>query len=183
MIAHDPISRLAESLRRARNGEGTTAEVVQWLRASCSAAAAIPKPGTCDPNRKYSRTLLFKNDLFEILALHWQPNCTSSIHDHGGALCWLTVASGAMGVENYLRTDNGSDPAYAAIALEGRDELGPGAVDYRQDDIHLHRCIARDCETVTLHVYARPIEHFHAFDERSNTCREVTTTYDAIVSL
>jgi cysteine dioxygenase len=183
MIAHDPISRLAESLRRARSGEGTTAEVVQWLRASCDAAAAIPKPGTCDPNRNYSRTLLFKNDLFEILALHWQPNCTSSIHDHGGALCWLAVARGAMGVENYLRTDNGSQAGYAAISLEGRDELAPGAVDYRQDDIHLHRCIARDSETVTLHVYAHPLEHFHTFDERSNTCRDVTPTYDAIVSL
>jgi predicted metal-dependent enzyme (double-stranded beta helix superfamily) len=183
MIASEPISRLAESLRRARSGEGATAEVVQWLRASCSAAAKIPRPQTSDPHRDYTRTLLFKNDLFEILALHWAPNCTSAIHDHGGALCWLTVARGSMGVENYLRTDSGSQAGFAAIALEGREELGPGAVDYRQDDVHLHRCIARDDETVTLHVYARPIERFHAFDERSNSCRDVISTYDATLPL
>lgn len=183
MIDREPLSRLAESLQRVRTGEGTTAEVLQWLRASSDAAAAIPKPQAHHPNRNYTRTLLYKSDLFEVLALHWLPNCTSTIHDHGGALCWLTVARGRMGVENYLRTDAGAQPGYAAISLEGREELDPGAVDYRQDDVHLHRCIARDCETVTLHVYARPIERFHAFDERASSCFEVTSTYDAVLTV
>lgn len=182
MIAREPISRLAESLRRVRTGEGTAAEVIQWLRACSDSAASIPRPKVRDAHRNYTRTLLYKSDLFEILALHWLPNCTSAIHDHGGALCWLSVASGRMGVENYLRTDGGAHPGHAAISLEGREELAPGAVDYRQDDVHLHRCIARDCETVTLHVYARPIERFNAFDERAQTCFEVTSTYDAVLT-
>lgn len=183
MIAREPIVQLAESLRRVRSGECTTSEVVQWLRASSAQAANIPKPPAFNPHRDYTRTLLYKSNLFEILALHWRPNCTSAIHDHGGALCWLTVARGSMNVENYLRTDNGEQPGYAAIALEGREELPAGAVDHRQDDVHLHRCIASDCETVTLHVYAHPIEHFHGFDERSQRCFDITSTYDAILTL
>jgi Cysteine dioxygenase type I len=183
MIAREPIVDLAESLQRMRGGEATTSEVVRWLRACSATAASIPKPASCNPHRDYTRTLLYKNERFEILALHWRPNCTSVIHDHGGALCWLTVARGTMGVENFLRTDDGSQPGYAAISLEGREELGPGAVDYRQDDVHLHRCIARDCETVTLHVYAHPIERFHGFDERAHRCFDMTSTYDAILSL
>lgn len=182
MIAREPISELAESLRRVRTGEGTTTEVVRWLRASSDAAASIPKPKACDPHRNYTRTLLFKNELFEILALHWNPNCTSTIHDHGGALCWLSVARGTMGVENYLRTDNGASPGYASIVLEGREELAPGSVDHRQDDVHLHRCMARDCETITLHVYAHPIERFHGFDAAAQRCFEITSTYDAILT-
>lgn len=183
MIAREPIFRLADSLQRVRTGEGTTAEVVQWLRASSAAAAAIPAPDAAHGvHRNYTRTLLYKSDLFEILALHWLPNSHSAIHDHGGALCWLSVAAGSMGVENYLRTDTGSDRNYAAISLEGREELGVGAVDYRQDDVHLHRCIARDCETITLHVYATPIERYHTFDERSSRCSEVTSTYDAVLA-
>lgn len=183
MIAREPISRLAESLQRVRTGGATTAEVVQWLRACSDAAASIPRPSACDPNRHYTRTLLHKDERFEVLALHWQPNCTSAIHDHGGALCWLTVARGRMNVENFLRTDSGAQPGYAAIALEGREELEPGAVDHRQDDVHLHRCITQDCETVTLHVYAHPIERFHGFDERTNRCFEISPTYDAIATL
>lgn len=183
MIAREPISRLAETLRRVRTGEGSASEVVQWLRASSDAAASIPKPQSAAPPRDYTRTLLYKDDLFEILALHWTPNGMSSIHDHGGALCWLSIARGAMGVENYLRTDSGTQPGYAAITLEGREELLPGSVDHRQDDVHLHRCIARDTETVTLHVYARPLEQFLAFDERTGRCRELRSAYDSVLAL
>jgi hypothetical protein len=182
MIAKELIARLAESLHRARTGDGATSEVVQWLRATGEAAAHVPAPKAPAVQRNYTRTLLFKNDLFEILALHWRPNSASAIHDHGGALCWLSVARGRIGVENYVRTDTGSQNGYACIALEGRDELLPGGVDYRQDDVHLHRCVARDCEAVTLHVYAHPIEHFHTFDEHANTCSEVLSTYDAIIT-
>lgn len=181
MIAREPISNLAESLRRVRTGEGTNVEVTQWLRAVSSIASTVPMPATRDSCRGYARTLLYKNDLFEILVLHWLPGCASSIHDHGGAHCWLAVSSGTMGVENYLRYDAGEAPGYARIGLEGREELAPGAIDYRQDDVHLHRCIARE-PCVTLHVYAHPIERFHAFDERAFTCSIVTSTYDAVLT-
>jgi len=180
MIAREPISQLAESLRRVRTGEGTDTEVVRWLRAVNGIASAVPIPAMCDPRRDYARTLLHKSDLFEILVLHWKPGCASSIHDHGGAHCWLALSSGTMGVENYLRYDCGQTPGYARIGLEGREELIAGAIDYRRDDVHLHRCIARDA-CVTLHVYAHPIEHFNAFDERAHTCSAVTSTYDAIL--
>jgi predicted metal-dependent enzyme (double-stranded beta helix superfamily) len=183
MIAREPIQQLADSLRRVRSGEGTTAEVVRWLRASSEAAASVPMPAARDVRRSYRRTLLFKNDQFEILALHWLPNAVSAIHDHGGALCWLSIARGAMGVENYLRTDEGKVPGYASVTLESREELTPGGIDHRQDDVHLHRCIARDAGTISLHVYAHPIERFNAFDERTRTCFEITSTYDAVLSL
>lgn len=182
MIAREPIAQLAESLQRVRSGEGTTAEVVRWLRASSEMAAAIPMPPARDVRRSYRRTLLFKNDAFEILALHWMPNAVSVIHDHGGALCWLSIARGTMNVKNYLRTDARNVSGYAAVKLEGREELPVGGVDYRQDDLHLHRCIARDGGTISLHVYAHPIERFNAFDERARTCYEVTSTYDAVLS-
>lgn len=180
MIAREPISQLADSLRRARTGEATNAEVVRWLRAVSSIAVSVPMPKICDRQRGYTRTLLHKSDAFEILALHWLPDCTTSIHDHGGAHCWLAVSSGTMGIENYLRYDSGEVQGYAQIGFQGREELREGAIDYRQDDVHLHRCIARDA-CVTLHVYAHPIEQFHAFDERAHTCSVVTSTYDAIL--
>jgi predicted metal-dependent enzyme (double-stranded beta helix superfamily) len=182
MVAKEVIARLAESLRRVRTGEAATTEVVQWLRASSEAAAQVPAPKTQCVHRDYTRTLLFKNELFEILALHWRPGSASAIHDHGGARCWLAVARGRIGVENYVRTDMGTVDGVAAIALEGRDDLDRGQIDYRQDDVHLHRCIARDEEAVTLHVYAHPIEHFRTFDETSNTCKDVRSTYDAVLT-
>lgn len=177
-----PVAELSDSLRRLRCGEGSTAQVVQWLRAVSSIASSVPVPTTCDPHRGYTRTLLHKSDLFEILVLHWAPGCASAIHDHGGAHCWFAVSQGTMKIENFLRYDAGKVPGFAQIGLEGREELSPGAIDYRQDDIHLHRCIAGDGAATTLHVYARPIERFHAFDERSESCYDVMPTYDSILA-
>jgi cysteine dioxygenase len=179
----DRTSELEASLRRLRTGEASTAEVVQWLRASSDAIKTLPMPRVHDPCRSYTRTLLYKSNLFEVLAVHWLPGCVSAIHDHGGALCWLAVAGGSMLVENYLRTDSGSVDGYASLKFEGREELRPGGVDYRQDDLHLHRCIVPErSQAVSLHVYAHPIERFLGFDERHNTCFEITSTYDAILA-
>jgi predicted metal-dependent enzyme (double-stranded beta helix superfamily) len=179
MIAPGPISRLADRLHALHGADGT-AEVAEWLRACTPSIADLPQ-AKLPADRMYSRTLLHRSESFEILAIQWAPNCVSAIHDHGGARCWLAVASGEMRVENYLRTDGGDVPGYAAVSLEGREALGVGGVDFRNDDVHLHRCISGDGATVTLHVYAKPIDRFRIFDERARSCAEIAATYDSIL--
>lgn len=177
-----PVQQLAQSLSRVRTGGGTTAEVVQWLRAVSETVTSIPIPEKRNPNRQYTRTLLHRCDDFEILVLHWLPNCASAIHDHGGALCWLSVAAGTMGVENYTRRDTGATPGYARIQFDARELLNAGAVDHRQDDIHLHRCTTGSDPAISLHVYAHPIDRFHIFDDRTDSCSEIESCYDAVLA-
>ncbi len=180
MISSEPFARLAASLRRVRDSEETDARVVGWLRGAVSLARALPAPATIPSDRQYTRTLLHRSDLFEVLVLHWMPNGASTIHDHGGSQCWFAVASGTMGVENYARRDRGDTGGYARIALQGRQELVAGCIDYRGDDEHLHRCIARDDLVTTLHVYAAPLKRYYTFDERAQTCSPEIASYDAI---
>ncbi len=176
------VAQLAASLSRARSGEAPDAEVIQWLRAVAETARLIPLPKICDPRRTYGRTLLHRCENFEILVLHWQPHSVSAIHDHGGSRCWFAVSQGTMGVENFVRRDSGATPGFAKIGFEGRELLSGGAIDYRQDDVHLHRCFAGEDRVVTLHVYARPIDRFHTFDERADRCSDAASTYDAILN-
>lgn len=159
----------------------TDPEVVRWLRSATEYAGRVPVPRTHDARRGYSRTLVHRSDAFEILVLHWEPGAVSAIHDHGGAHCWFAVASGAVGVENYRRFDNGSTDGFARIGAEGRLLLHSGEIDYREDDVHLHRCFAGDEPAVTLHVYAKPIERFFTFDERAQRCAHAVSTYDAVL--
>lgn len=177
-----PIDQLAQSLARARAGTAATAEVVQWLRAVASTVTSIPMPQERNPNRQYTRTLLHRCDDFEILVLHWLPNCASAIHDHGGALCWLAVAQGTMGVENYVRRDTGATPGFARIEADGREVLAAGAIDHRQDDLHLHRCTTGSDAAVSLHVYAHPIDRFNIFDDRKDSCTQIASCYDAVLT-
>ena len=179
MIAPDTISELSGALDRLRSG-AADAEIVQWLRAASPQAASITAP-PANERRGYTRSLLHRAGAFEIVVIHWRPNCVTPVHDHGGALCWFAVAGGTMHVENFVRFDTGAQAGYAQIGLEGREDLGPGGIDYRKDDIHLHRCITRDEPATTLHLYARPIDRFNTFDEHLRTCMEVTSGYDAVL--
>ncbi len=181
MIAQNAIEELSASMRRLREGSDPANDIVRWLRAFCETAETVPAPAGAGHARGYTRTLIHKNDAFEIVVIHWMPGCVTPVHDHGGSHCWLSVASGAMRVENFLRYDRGEEQGRAHIALEGREELVTGGIDYRQDDVHLHRCITPEAAT-TLHVYAKPIAEFLAFDEQANTCSPVISNYDAVIS-
>lgn len=178
MIGPEPISSLATTLQRLRANERDP-EIVRWLRALTEAALAIPAPTNSD--RPYTRSLIHKNDAFEILVLHWKPGAETLIHDHGGARCWFSVCSGTMSVQNFLRCDSGATPGYARIRRDGDELLNPGDIDYRQDDVHLHRCIAGQPVT-SLHIYAAPLVRFRTFEERSEHCCEAMSTYDAILA-
>jgi hypothetical protein len=182
VIARESIAALAARLNRLRTGEQPDSEVVAWLSAVGGIAPSVPKPEACDARRGYTRTLLYTNDVFELLVLHWKPGCASAIHDHGGGHCWLTVCEGTMGIENFMRCDSGKTPGHARIEIEGSEKVSRGHVDYRSDDIHLHRCEALDGPVTTLHLYTRPIRAFHTFDQAAQTCTEVTASYDAVLN-
>lgn len=179
MIALPGVDRLEQALRGLHSSGEMTGSVASWLRSALPAAASLAPPAGHAGDRRYSRSLLYTCDAFEILAIHWEPGCVTPIHDHGGALCWFAVAKGNMGVENYLRYDSGQTPGHARIGLEGREDLEPGGIDYRADDVHLHRCIAGGAAATTLHLYARPLGRFNTFDDRTSAVREVLSSYDA----
>jgi predicted metal-dependent enzyme (double-stranded beta helix superfamily) len=175
--------RIARDLDRLPAPESASDgdRILQWL-AEATAGSAIPPPLAFDAGQPYTRTLLHKNERFELLALHWQPGTLTSLHDHGGKQCWFAVVGGSMTVENYRRVDAGTTQGHARLSRLGEMLLDPGAIDYRGDDADVHRCIAVE-RTTTLHLYAAPLGIYHVFDERNDTCAETTSAYDAIVSV
>jgi cysteine dioxygenase len=153
--------------------------VSAWLNSLAAAARAVPRPAL--PNGKlYSRTLMFGNDEFELLALHWRPGAMTSIHDHGGQRCWFMVVDGSIDVENFRRFDAGTTPGRARIESAGRFLVAERELDARTDALDLHRCVAAaESEVLSLHLYVKPIARFNIFDDRKSTCQMVTPSYDA----
>ena len=60
-------------------------------------------------SKRYARNLIFKNDVFECLAMCWDIEQASSIHDHNDKLGWIYLAQGRLFVQNY--TIEARDPA------------------------------------------------------------------------
>jgi hypothetical protein len=69
----------------------------------------------------YTRNLVFKNDLFELLILCWGPGQRSWIHNHRGQHCWMSVVEGRLAIRNYQRL--GCDQQSRTVQLDPLPEF------------------------------------------------------------
>src|SRR5208283_4443367 len=49
----------------------------------------------------YTRNLIDKTELYELLAICWEIGMGSSIHNHKGQNCWMAAPIGRLAVQNY----------------------------------------------------------------------------------
>lgn len=107
----------------------------------------------------YTRNLIFKNDLFELLALCWEVGQVSRIHNHRDQQCWMTVPMGKLKNQNYRVLER--DPVKQTCRLEPSRSclITPSApLEVDQDEpVHQVLNLAEYGErAVSLHLYSRP---------------------------
>jgi cysteine dioxygenase len=128
---------------------------------------------------RYTRNLIFRNELFELLALCWSPQSASPIHNHANQLCWLSIQRGALRLDNYRSLD-GPGPG-ARIRLErtgGAQRATVGNLDLQQGDDGIHRVSNPfDEPAVSLHIYSRPYDSCIAYDLERARAREMPLRY------
>ena len=49
----------------------------------------------------YTRNLIYRDDLFEVMAICWKHEQKTPVHTHNGQLGWMTIAQGEVAVHNY----------------------------------------------------------------------------------
>jgi len=129
---------------------------------------------------RYTRHLLFRNEAFELLVLHWPDGSASAIHDHGNQHCYMAVTSGLLVIDDFVVVSGGKEPGFAKIASAGTTIMPAGNIDIRTSARDLHRVTASGGAAVSIHVYAKPIDHFLLFEPASNSCRTVVSRYDSL---
>ena len=133
----------------------------------------------------YTRNLVFRDQLFEVMLICWQPGQRTPVHTHNGQLGWMSVERGALAVVDYKwrgcnapENQNvvGLDCLAGATELELErlqvQECWPGgpvnSVDKRRT---IHQVIVQGREpAVSIHVYSRPIDSCVAFDLEGRRC-------------
>ena len=144
-------------------------------------------PGSLAPylhfaDRRYTRNLIYRDDLFELIALCWEPQTQSPIHNHSGQLCWLSIQTGALRLENFHSLDGpGPGEGIRIVPNGGLDHASTGCVDLQQGDDAIHRVSNPfDRRAVSLHVYSRPYDTCLAYDPATRTSREMRLSYHSI---
>jgi cysteine dioxygenase len=132
--------------------------------------------------RRYTRNLIYRDDLFELLALCWEPRTESPIHNHSGQLCWLSVQQGELRLENFTSLDGpGPGDEIRLIPNGGVPRAPIGCLDLQQGDNAIHRVANPfDERAVSLHVYSRPFDICLAYDLAARTSREMRLLYHSV---
>ena len=140
----------------------------------------------------YTRNLVYRDDVLELMAVCWQPGQKTVIHTHNGQLGWMGVEQGALAVINYKwigcnAADNqnvsGMDCLAGATELDidrrEVQECYPGGPINTVDKVQtIHQVVVQGKEpVVSLHVYSRPIDSCVAFDLEKRSCYRRVLSY------
>ncbi len=136
-------------------------------------------------DESYTRNLVFRDQLFEVMLICWQPGQRTPVHTHNGQLGWMSVERGALAVVDYkwlgcnaAENQNvvGLDCLAGATELELQrlqvQECYPGGpVNTVDKQRTIHQVVVQGREpAVSIHVYSRPIDSCVAFDLEGRRC-------------
>jgi cysteine dioxygenase len=138
----------------------------------------------------YTRNLIDKTQLYELLAICWEVGQCSSIHNHRDQNCWMAVPIGRLQVENFRVVRQNIDAGTCKLEASDIVEMNPSqpcAVDPREP---VHRVLNPrqfNERAVSLHVYSRPFDSCVVYSLEQSTCGEIklhyTTAYGKPVKL
>ena len=174
---------LISELRRLQPTARSRREVAQLLRETAMRGLdeldALPYA-----KHFYTRTLLHREDAFEIVAIHWAPGAESRIHDHGDSVVWFAMLRGALTVENYFHPGAPDAAGDELLTLCDSAVLLIGDVDMRATTFDLHRVSNHGSEAAySLHLYAKPMVGYRVYDDDLRHHRSCVSSYDADFSL
>lgn len=133
----------------------------------------------------YTRNLIYRDELLEIMAVCWQPGQRTVIHTHNGQLGWMAVPQGHLAVVNYKwlgcnASENqnvaGMDCLAGATELdiqrgEIQESFPGGPVNTVDKEQTIHQVVVQGKEpVVSVHIYSRPIDSCVAFDLENRRC-------------
>jgi cysteine dioxygenase len=128
----------------------------------------------------YTRNLIDKTPLYELIAICWEVGQASSVHNHRDQNCWMAAPVGRLRVENYHVVAQNIEAGSCALETADTVEIDPShpcAVDPLEP---VHRVVNPrefNHRAVSLHVYSRPFDTCVVYSPEHGTCGEIKLHY------
>ena len=128
----------------------------------------------------YTRNLIDKTSLFELIAICWEVGQASSIHNHRDQNCWMAAPIGKLLIQNY-RVLWQDEPA-GKCKIEPTDIVemnpeNPAAVNPREPVHRVYNPAEFKQRAVSLHVYSRPFDTCVVYSDQQGTCGTIKLHY------
>jgi cysteine dioxygenase len=174
------IRNLVEELRKFTADAFTEIEPIRRFLRDTPVSPESLDPYLLWDRQHYTRNLIDKTPLYELIAICWEVGQASSVHNHKDQNCWMAVPIGRLQVENYHLVEQ--DLEAGCCKLEPTDivEMNlshPCAVDPADP---VHRVLNPrefNQRAVSLHVYSRPFDTCVVYSPEQGTCGEISLHY------
>jgi cysteine dioxygenase len=131
----------------------------------------------------YTRNLIDRTPLYELMAICWEIGQVSSVHNHRDQNCWMAVPIGRLAVQNFHTISQ--DLVLGSCDLEPTDcvEMNPAHPCAVNPQDPVHRVVnSRDFNqrAVSLHVYSRPFDSCIVYSPEQHTCGEIRLHFNTL---
>jgi cysteine dioxygenase len=129
----------------------------------------------------YTRNLIDKTPLYELIAICWEVGQASSVHNHRDQNCWMAVPVGRLRVENYRVISQDVVAGTCDLTTAETIEMNPSHPCAVNPVEPVHRVLnPRDFNqrAVSLHVYSRPFDTCVVYSPEQKTCGVIKLHYN-----
>ena len=128
----------------------------------------------------YTRNLIFKNQLFECMAICWEIGQASRIHNHRDQNCWMSAPIGRLQVQNFHVDDR--DAAHGTCKLVPTeiyemDASNPVHVNPLEPVHQVLNLAEYNRRAVSIHVYSKPFDVCEIYQREKGTYCDVPLHY------
>jgi cysteine dioxygenase len=157
-----------------------TADVLSFLQRTPVSPDTLAPYLTWD-RQHYTRNLIDKTPLYELIAICWDVGQASSVHNHRDQNCWMAVPIGRLLVENYHLVSQKLEEGCCELETSDTGEMNPSQPCAVDPSDPVHRVLNPgefNQRAVSLHVYSRPFDTCVVYSPERGTCGEIKLHYN-----
>ena len=159
-----------------------TGDILDFLQRTTVAPATLAPYITWN-SQHYTRNLIDKTPLYELIAICWEVGQVSSVHNHRDQNCWMLVPIGRLLVENFHLVSQDIERGVSQLTPTDTVEMNPSrpcAVD-PADPVHRVANPRHFAErAVSLHIYSRPFDTCVVYSPEQGTCGVIKLHYNTM---
>ena len=130
----------------------------------------------------YTRNLIFKCDLFEVIAICWEVGQVSRIHNHRGQNCWMAVPIGRLRVQNFRVDERNAARGTCRLVPSDFYDMDPDHPGTVQPEEPVHQVLNLPefgQRATTIHIYSKPSSSCEVYSLDKGTYMDVQLYYSS----
>ena len=175
-----PIGNFVAALRQfPESAFVETSRILEFLQDNPVAPDTLTPYLSWD-RQHYTRNLIDKTALYELIAICWEVGQVSSVHNHRDQNCWMAVPIGRLRVGNYRLLEQDLERGKCRLKPADTVEMNvnrPCAVDPKEPVHRVFNPREFNQRAVSLHIYSHPFDTCIVYSPEQGTCGEIKLQY------